>query len=141
MHKIFIEIRGVMLKAVCIFVALFLCGNLFANRITAYGDCSRDCCCQSSMQYYSEKPVQSPVGCCSKASQKPCDMQSTEPFSSPEVVSVCNSVFHLDVFDLTTARVSIDGDPINSGDNLFFHSISQKARSPLLFIQNQSFLI
>jgi len=145
MRKISTGYRSMMLKAVCISLALILGGSLFATGLMASGGCGMKCCCQvgppTNMQPSAEKQLRSQMGCCSGAAARSCDLQSAQPFELPDVISASGGRFHSDGFGPAVSLVKIfDGRLASGGGSIFLRS-EQKFRSPPLYLQKLSLLI
>lgn len=132
---------SVLLKTVSIFIILILSGSLLATGLMASGECNIDCCCKMRKHSNTQKQMQIPQGCCSQASQKPCDMQSSKPFDLPEAVFVSKGVYGPDFFNFETIQISDNADQIDLSDDHTYHLAERKFRSPPLFLKNRSFLI
>ena len=144
MIKIPLDIRSIMLKAVCTALVLILGGSLFADGVMGSEGCGMKCCCQTGpaqMQSSAEKQMRSQVGCCSGVPLNPCDIQSAKPFELPEIIlAAC-----CDELSKTCGSAAILSDATDRGQNTGVNSISQirdpKFNSPPIYLQNLSFLI
>jgi hypothetical protein len=144
MIKTSIDIRSIMLKAVCTALVFILGGSLFAAGVMGSDSCGMKCCCQTGpthVQSTAEQQMQSPMGCCSGVPLSPCDIQSGRPFELPEIIlAVCGD-------DLSNPGGSavIISDVSDRRQNSDVNSVSQvldpKFNSPPIYLQNLSFLI
>jgi hypothetical protein len=144
MLKIHVNIRSIMLKAVCTALVLILGGIMFASGAMGSDGCGMKCCCQTGsnhVQPAAQKHMRSQVGCCPGVPLSPCDIQSAKPFELPEIIlaSCC------DELSLAGGSAAILSDATDRRQNTGLSSISQdlhlKFNSPPLYLQNLSFLI
>jgi hypothetical protein len=144
MIKISIDIRSIMLKAVCTALVLILGGSLFASGIMGSDGCGMKCCCQTGpthMQPPAEKQMRSPMGCCSGVPLNPCDIQSAKPFDLPEIIlaACCEELSNTGG---SAVIISDAADRMQKpGINFISQVLDPKFDSPPIYLQNLSFLI
>jgi len=145
MKKIFTGYRSMMMKAVCISLALILGGSVFATVLLASGGCRVKCCCQAgppmNIQLAVEKQIRSQMGCCSGFAARPCDLKSIRHFELPVIASSCSGRFHPGAFGPALTPVETFDSRLNSGGDSIFLCSEQKFRSPPLYLQKVSLLI
>ena len=133
-----------LIKAICIALALTFGASLIATGVMANSGCAMKCCCLNqpmTRHHTAQEQIRSSKGCCSGSSQMPCDLVSATELRLPEI-ALASSAGHLptvagsagNFFDDLIDRHGFRG-------HAFDQFAREKFRSPLLYLQNLSFLI
>ena len=133
-----------LIKAVCIAMALTFGGSLIATGAMANSDCGMKCCCLSkpmTRQHATQEQIRSSMGCCSGSSQMPCDLVSATELRVPEI-ALASSAGHLPTVAGSTGNFSEDLIDRYGFRGLAFGQFArEKLHSPPLYLQNLSFLV
>ena len=133
-----------LIKAICIALALTFGASLIATGVMANSGCGMKCCCLSepmTRHQTNQEQIRSSMDCCSGSSQMPCDLVSATELRLPEITLVA-SAGHLPTVAGSTGNF-FDGliDRHDSRGHAFDQFTREKFRSPPLYLQNLSFLI
>ena len=144
MHKKGTGSASIVLKAVCLVLALITGGSIFATGIMASADCGMKCCCRSlpiDMQHKVQRQLRSSVNCCSGITLNPCDLQSSQPYKLPEVIHAsCRGPLHAASGPAVALCHYFSNGRYSSG--IFtFQQLEQIFTQPPLYLQNRSYLI
>ena len=144
MNKTTIDIRSIMLKAVCTALVFILGGSLFAAGAMGSDGCGMKCCCQTGpthVQPAAGQQMQSPMGCCSGVPLSPCDIQSGRPFELPEITltACCDDLSNAG--GTAAALTDANGRKQSPGANFIYQVLDPKFNSPPIYLQNLTFLI
>ena len=144
MNKTCIGSNSILLKAVCMVLALILGGSLFATGAIGSDGCGMKCCCQTGpthMQPSAEKQMRAPMGCCSGVPLSPCDLQPAKPSGLPEI-TLASCCWDLPNFERPTLIIAdANGTRQNSGGYFLSQVFDPQFNSPPLYLQKLSFLI
>jgi hypothetical protein len=135
---------SIILKAMCLALALMTGGSVFATGIMASADCGMKCCCKSvptDMQHKAQRQMRSSMDCCSGITLNPCDLQATQPYKFPEVIPAsCRGPHHV-AFGPAVALCEYFIDGRYTGGIFTFQQLEQIFTPPPLYLQNHSYLI
>ena len=133
-----------LIKAICIALALTFGASLIATGVMANSDCGMKCCCLSepmTRHQTTQEQIRSSMDCCSGSSQMPCDLVSATELRLPEITLV-SSAGHLPTVAGSTGNFFDDLiDRHDSRGHAVDQFTREKFRSPPLYLQNLSFLI
>jgi hypothetical protein len=132
------------LKAICIAMTLAFGAGIIATGAMADSDCAMKCCCSSEpmpRHHSTPQQIRSSMGCCSEASQMPCDFESATKIRLPEI-TLASAPGHpttvagpaSDISDALTDRHDFRG-------RAFDPFAREKIPLPPLYLQNLAFLI
>ena len=133
-----------LLKAICLGLALTLGANLIAAGVMAASGCDMKCCCLNkpiSRHHAPGEQIRSAMGCCSRTAQLPCDLAAATREQLPKIC-LAASTGHLSTGigpanPISNAVVERHGFRGPAFDQL----AREKLRLPPLYLQNLSFLI
>lgn len=131
------------LKAICLGLALTLGASLMAAGAMAVLGCGMKCCCLSeptTRHHAPKEQIRSSMDCCSGSSQMPCDLVAASEVQLPEI-SLTSSARHQPTGVGPAGHIS-DGwiDRHGFRGHAFAHRAQDKFRPPPLYLQNLSFL-
>jgi hypothetical protein len=134
---------SIILKAICISLALFTGSSIFAAGVMASGGCGMKCCCQTFAPEMQppEMRMQSSMGCCSGVQPNACDLQPAPVHKLPEIVQVVHCRAHLRAASGPAAIVPFFIGSRDCYGNLLLQPHDQIFAPPPLYLQNHSFLI
>ena len=133
-----------LIKAICIALALTFGASIIATGVMANSDCGMKCCCLSKpmpRHQTTQEQIRSSMGCCSGSAQMPCDLVSATDLRLPEI-TLASAPGHLptvadspgNFFDDLSDRYGFRGRAVDQ-------SARENFRSPPLYLQNLTFLI
>jgi hypothetical protein len=133
-----------LIKAICIALALTFGASLIATAVMANSGCGMKCCCLSApltRQHITQEQISASMDCCSGSSQRPCDLVSATELRLSEI-TLASSTGHLPTVTGLTGNFSEDLiDRYGFRGHAFDQIAREKFRSPPLYLQNLSFLI
>jgi hypothetical protein len=135
---------SIILKGMCLVLALIISNSLFAAGTMASADCGMKCCCQTGptgMPHHTQRQMRSSIGFCNEVPLSPCGLQSTQPYKLPEVIPVSCCGLHHVVFGPSVILSDSFSGSRNSSGNIIFLPADQRYNSPPLYLQNHAYLI
>jgi hypothetical protein len=144
MHKKGTGSASIVLKAVCLVLALITGGSIFATGIMASADCGMKCCCKSvptDMQHKAQRQMRSSMDCCSGITLNSCDLQAAQPYKLPEVIPASCCGAHHAAFGPAVALYDYFSDGRYTGGIFAYQQLEQIFTPPPLYLQNHSYLI
>lgn len=136
---------SIILKAICVFLALFTGSSIFAAGVMASGGCGMKCCCQTFAAEMQPNPgmrMQFSMGCCSGVQPNACDLQPTPAHKLHEFVPTVHCKPHLRVASgpaVILQDLFIGGRNFNG--NFLLQPLDQIFFPPPLYLQTHAYLI
>jgi len=136
--------RLLILKAICIAVALSFGAGLFAAGVLANSGCGLKCCCQSNPMTAQHNPgnqMRAAMGCCNGTWFTPCDLVSGTQLELPDITLSSPGGHTLNAVGSTQNLSDSLIDRHGFRGNDFDQFGREIFRPPPLYLQNLSFLI
>ena len=131
-------------KAICMTLALTFGVGFIATGVMANPGCGMKCCCLSkpmTRHHTDQAQIRSSMGCCSGASQMPCDLVPATERRLPEI-TLASSAGYIPTAAGETGTFYDDLiDRYGLRGHAFDQFAREKFRSPPLYLQNLSLLI
>ena len=131
-------------KAICMVLAISFGAGFIATGVMANPGCGMKCCCLSkamTAHQTAQEQIRSSMGCCSWASQMPCDLVPATERRLPEI-TLASSAGYIPTAAGETGTFSDDLiDRYGLRGHAFDQFAREKFRSPPLYLQNLSLLI
>ena len=138
------ESGSVVLKAMCLVLALIIGGSMLVSGVMASADCGMGCCCNiaaPNMHHGLQKQMRSSMNYCSSIPLKSCDLQSSRPFELPQVIPAsCCGLHHIAFGPAVVVNESLS-DAHKSGENYILQLADPTFNSPPLYLKNHSYII
>jgi hypothetical protein len=135
---------AIILKAMCLALALITGSSIVATGMMAAAACGMKCCCQSvasDMQHEAQGQVRSSMGCCPGIALNACDLEAAQPYRLPEIIPASCCGTHQVTFGPTVILYDYFSDGRNASGNFTFQPFDQMFTSPPLYLQNHVYLI
>jgi hypothetical protein len=133
-----------LIKAIGIALALIFGASFLVTGVMANSGCGMKCCCLSKPmtgQHTTQEQIRATMGCCSGASQMPCDLAPATQVRVPEITLI-SPAGHQPTAAGSTHSFSEDLiDPYGFRGHAVDQFAREKFRAPPLYLKNRSFLI